>query len=261
MDKYSLYLGDCLEVMDKLIEQGVVVDMVLCDPPYGTTKCKWDNSIPFAPMWERINKLTKPNGAIVLFGTEPFTSFLICSNPKIFKEKLTWKKQRPSNFGCAKTKHMKYTEDIAVFYKKQCTFNRQMVPRIDRRVESGHKNNGFLYTRTKRNDGTEIAFSTDYEPRSFKEYDPNWKNPTNIIEVPCIPGNAKEKVDHPTQKPVALLEYLIKTYTNEEELVLDFTMGSGSTGVACLNTGRRFIGIELDEKYYNIAINRMKGEM
>ena len=254
---YKLYNGDCLEIMDRLIEEGVKVDCILTDPPYGTTACKWDTVIPFEDMWKRLDKLIKPNGAIVLFGSEPFTSFLICSNPKIFKEKLIWKKQKPSNFGCAKTKHMKYTEDIIVFYKKQCTFNKQLVPRIDRRVESGQKNNGYTWT-TVRNDGNEVSFITEYEPKSYKEYDANWKNPIDVLEVPSIPGNAKEKVNHPTQKPVTLMEYLIKTYTNENELVLDFTMGSGSTGVACINTNRKFIGIELDKNYFNIAKQRIE---
>ena len=257
---YKLYNGDCLEVMDKLIEEGVKVDMVLTDIPYGTTACKWDNVIPFKPMWERINKLIKPNGAVCLFGTEPFSSNLRLSNIKVFKEKLIWKKQKPSNFGCARTKHMKYTEDIIIFYKKQCTFNKQLMPRISRRVDSGQRNGDYKWT-TVREDDNEISFKTKYNPKSYKEYDANWKNPMNILEIPSIPGNAKEKVDHPTQKPVNLLEYLIKTYTNENETVLDFTMGSGSTGVACMNAGRRFIGIELDENYFNIAKDRIENSI
>lgn len=223
----------------------------------GTTKCKWDNIIPFDDMWSRINKLIKPNGAIVLFGSEPFTSTLICSNIKKFKEKLTWQKHKPSNFGCAKTKHLKYTEDIIVFYKSQCTFNKQMCPRISRRCEQ-HQKTGYKKRTTVRTDGNEVSFQTQYPPKSYNEYDANWKNPMDVIEIPSIANNSKEKVDHPTQKPVKLLEYLIKTYTNENEVVLDFTMGSGSTGVACLNTNRRFIGIELDEKYFNIAVDRIK---
>lgn len=256
-ENYKLYNGDCLEVMDLLISQNIKVDAIITDPPYGTTQCKWDNIIPFNKMWERLNKLIKPNGAIVLFGSEPFTSFLICSNPKIFKEKLIWKKQKPSNFGCARTKHMKYTEDIIVFYKKQCVFNKQLYPRTDSRVATGQKNNGYKWS-TVRDDGNEVSFQGKYEPKSFHEYDANWKNPINILEIPSIVGNSKEKVNHPTQKPVKLMEYLIKTYTNEGELVLDFTMGSGSTGVACMNTNRRFIGIELDENYFNIAKNRIE---
>lgn len=255
-ENYKLYLGDCLEVMDRLIEEGIVVDAIICDPPYGTTACKWDSVIPFEEMWDRINKLIKPNGAIVLFGSQPFTSNLILSNVKFFKEQLIWEKHKPSNFGCAKHKHMKYHEDIVVFYKKQCTYNPQMIKRDSTRIAQGQKTN-YCKTSTVREDGQEVSFKTKYKPKNFNEYDKDTKLPSTILKGFYLLNNSHEKTSHPTQKPLSLMEYLIKTYTNKNDLVLDFTMGSGSTGVACMNTNRKFIGIELDSNYFDIAINRI----
>ena len=237
---YKLYKGDCLEIMDKLIEEGVKVDMILTDPPYGTTACKWDAVIPFEPMWERLNKLIKPNGAIVLFGNEPFTSRLICSNLKGFKYRWDWNKKIPSGMSYAKYRPMQQTEDICIFTKngEKTIYNPQMKKR-DKPIKSG----GMGESTT--------AFTKSYKPLK-KTYE--YKNPTTLIEF----GKIRKGALHPTQKPVDLLEYLIKTYTNEEELVLDFTMGSGSTGVAALNTNRKFIGIEIDENYFNIAKDRLE---
>ena len=246
-ENYKLYLGDCLEVMDKLIEQGVVVDAIITDPPYGTTtRNKWDKIIPLDLMWDRLNKLIKPNGIILLFADEPFTSKLICSNLKNFKYRITWDKQCPSGFLNAKRMPLKRTEDICVFYKKQPTYNPQMV---DAKKENIRPVNA--YESTSNNYGNHIT-----KPSS--DYDKTKRYPTNLYSLSKIVKecNSTNRV-HPTQKPVDLLKYLIKTYTNENELVLDFTMGSGSTGVACLNTNRRFIGIELDEKYFDISINRI----
>ena len=254
---YKLYNGDCLEIMDKLIKEGVKVDCILTDPPYGTTACKWDTVIPFEPMWERINKLIKPNGAIVLFGSQPFTSNLILSNVKFFKEQLIWVKHKPSNFGCAKHKHMKYHEDINIFYKKQCTYNPQMIKRDSPRIAQGQKTN-WCKISTVREDGQEVSYKTKYKPKNVNEYDKDTKLPSTILKGFYSVNNSFEKTSHPTQKPVSLMEYLIKTYTNENELVLDFTMGSGSTGVACINTNRKFIGIELDINYFNIAKERIE---
>lgn len=222
----------------------------------GTTQCKWDSVIPFDEMWDRLNKLIKPNGAIVLFGREPFTSELIHSNLKGYREKLTWIKHKPSNFACAKFMHLKYTEDIVIFAYMKPTFNKQMQPRKSERVKQLKKGNAKNW-RSSRKDGNEISFQTDYEPRSWEVYDSEVKNPMDYIEIPAVASNSKEKTIHPTQKPVTLLEYLIKTYTDEGELVLDFTMGSGSTGVACMNTNRKFIGIELEEKYFDISVDRI----
>ena len=247
-ENYKLYLGDCLEVMDRLIEEGVVVDAIICDPPYGTTDCKWDTIIPFDKMWERLNKLIKKNGAIVLFGNEPFTSNLICSNLKGFKYRWDWNKKIPSGIGYAKYRPMQQTEDISVFTKngEKTIYNPKMIKR-DKPIKSGGNN-----IRSSIYDGEGFGFKCIGDGREYKKtYE--YKNPITLIEFDKIRRGSL----HPTQKPTDLLEYLIKTYTNEGELVLDFTMGSGSTGVACLNTNRKFIGIELEENYFNIAINRI----
>jgi site-specific DNA-methyltransferase (adenine-specific) len=250
-ENYKLYLGDCLEVMDKLIEQGVVVDAIITDPPFGTTKCKWDSVIPFDEMWSRLNKLIKPNGAIVLFGSQPFTSNLIMSNVKKFKYEWVWEKSNPSNIGNVNRQPLKYHENICVFYEGQCTYNKQMIPRLSNRIEQAQKSD-YVFHNSKSEQN-----KLDYIEVSSKKYDKDFKNPSTILKFNSLRPNSKEFVKHPTQKPVALMEYLIKTYTNENETVLDFTMGSGSTGVACLNTNRKFIGIELNENYFNISINRI----
>ena len=250
-DRYELYNGDCLEVMDKLIEQGVKVDCILTDPPYGTTACKQDNVIPFEPMWERLNKLIKPSGAIVLFGTEPFSSSLRASNIRNYKYDWYQNKSKALGFAHCKNKPMNKVEVISVFslsnikHKGQpnrMEYNPQGLIPYNKLVKGNNKScegdtNGHRYARP-----------------SHKEYIREFTNyPTNILEF-----NNEGNTVHPTQKPVALLEYLIKTYTNENELVLDFTMGSGSTGVACMNTNRKFIGIELDKVYFDIAKNRIE---
>ena len=225
---YKLYQGDCLEVMDKLIEEGINVDMILTDPPYGTTACKWDSVIPLDEMWERINKLIKPNGAICLFGNEPFSSKLKMSNIKNYKYDWKWNKVRGVGHLNAKKRPMMCIEDIMVFYKKQCIYNPQMRHRDKPRLSM---NNATQQVNGK-------------SKKDFKGDTLDKKYPINLITF--SKSSQKDMTLHPTQKPVDLLEYLIKTYTNEGDLVLDFTMGSGSTGVACMNLNRRFIGIELD---------------
>lgn len=244
-ESYKLYLGDCLEVMDKLIEQGVVVDAIITDPPFGTTKCKWDSVIPFDEMWSRLNKLIKPNGAIVLFSSQPFTSNLVMSNIKNFKYEWIWHKNKGGNPLNAKKIPMKQHENICVFYKKPPTYNPIMEERygqgkerVKYKVQGGRFNKDRVYGEV---DG--IVRNTQYS---------ELRNPQTVQFFNV------ERGLHPTQKPIKLMEYLIKTYTNEGELVLDFTMGSGSTGVACLNINRKFIGIELEEKYFNIAVDRME---
>ena len=237
---YKLYKGDCLEVMNELIKQGIKVDMILTDLPYGITKCKWDSVIPLEPMWKKVNELIKPNGAICLFGSEPFSSVLRMSNIKKYRYDLKWQKDQGTDFMLAKKKPLKDYEDIMLFYKKQPTYNPQM--------REGFK------PWTKKDTGNNILKHLDKRlVQQQKKSVSNKRYPISIIKF-----NREKTGFHPTQKPVALLEYLIKTYTNEGDLVLDFTMGSGSTGVACLNTNRKFIGIELDEKYFNIAIKRLK---
>lgn len=231
MKPIELWQGDCLELM-KNIPDGSV-DLVLADPPYGTTACKWDSVIPFEPMWEQLNRIIKPNGAICLFGSEPFSSALRMSNIKNFKYDWYWKKKKPVNHINAPKQPMRYIETVSVFYSKQCAFNRSK------------KKEPILTTSTTTN--TVFGESKNNYTR-LVEYDAKF----DLIEF------GKDGGLHPTQKPVALLEYLIKTYTSEGETVLDFTMGSGSTGVACVNTNRHFIGIELDEGYFNIAKNRIE---
>jgi len=234
----KLYNGECLETMDLLIEQGVKVDAIICDPPYGTTACKWDSVIPFDAMWERLNKLIKPNGAIVLFGSEPFSSALRMSNIKNYKYDWVWNKVKPSGHLNAKHRPMTLIENVIIFNVKRENYNPIMTAQKPRTSKNYIDNKKDQY-------GSEKQVCKVV----------NKKHPKQIIEI----SNANQKgKQHPTQKPVALMGYLIKTYTNENETVLDFTMGSGSTGVACKNTNRDFIGIELDKGYYDIACKRIK---
>lgn len=251
----ELYNEDCLEGM-KRIKDGSI-DAIICDLPYGTTACYWDSVIPFEPLWEQYRRIIKPKGAIVLFATEPFTSTLICSNIKQFREKLTWVKHKPSNIGNAKYMHLKYSEDIVVFADGKCTYNPQMQPRISDRVRQAQKGNSKQW-RTNRKETQEVSFATQYEPRSWDSFDADWKYPSNVITIPAVVSNSKEKVGHPTQKPVALIEYLIRTYSNEGDLILDNCMGSGTTAIACINTNRNFIGFELDKGYCDIAQKRIR---
>ncbi|MCC0783505.1 site-specific DNA-methyltransferase [Clostridioides sp. ES-S-0108-01] len=242
---YKLYKGDCLEVMDGLIKLGVKFDAIITDPPYGTTQNKWDSVIPLDKIWSRINKLIKSNGAIVLFGSEPFTSLLIRSNLKDFKYNWIWQKNKSTGFLNSKRQPLNDHEMISVFYKKQCVYNPQMT-----KAEKIY-NRGYVV----RNKDEGIQQSDNYgEQKSFMQVDTGLRYPKRIQ---YFNNNFTRQQLHPTQKPIDLLEYLIKTYTNEGDLVLDFTMGSGSTGVACINTNRRFVGIELDEKYFNISSKRL----
>jgi len=237
----QLIKGECIEQM-KLIPSGSI-DAIITDPPYGTTACKWDSVIDFELMWEQLNRIIKPNGAIVLFGSEPFSSALRMSNIKNYKYDWIWQKSIAGNPMLAKRQPLRVSENISVFYKKQCRYNRQMTEAKgkirDRRKESHHGSTS---------EGTIISVS---KSGYADDYNPNLRSPKNILNYKSIRGV------HPTQKPVALMEYLIKTYTNENETVLDFTMGSGSTGVAAKNLNRSFIGIELDDKYFNIAKERI----
>ncbi len=234
----DLYNGEALEIMDKLISKGIKVDAVICDPPYGTTACKWDKVIPFDEMWIRLNKLIKLNGAIVLFGAEPFSSTLRISNIKDYKYDWIWEKARPSNPLMANKQPLRYNELISVFYSNQSTYNPQKI--------KGKRNNG-------NGNKTSIHFNQITQKISrYNENTSDMKYPKSILKF----NNYIIKV-HPTQKPEALLEYLIKTYTHENELVLDFTMGSGSTMVACKRTNRKGIGIEIDEEYFKIAKERI----
>ena len=252
-DKINLFQGDCLEVMDELIAKDIKIDAIITDPPYGTTACSWDSVIPFDEMWQRLNKLIKPNGAIVLFGSEPFSSALRMSNIKNYKYDWVWEKSMPSGIATSKFMPMKYHEIISVFVNKgKPTFNKQLSERSDigkeRLKKSGKILNGL------KSNGNHLE--KNKLKGTYSEYSKTKVNPKTILKFKSVPNCNSTKL-HATQKPVALMEYLIKTYTNEDELVLDFTMGSGTTGVACLNTNRRFIGIELDKDYFNISKKRI----
>jgi site-specific DNA-methyltransferase (adenine-specific) len=241
----NLMHGDCLELMKTIPDNSI--DMVLTDPPYGTTACKWDTVIPFAPMWEELNRIIKNNGAICLFGNEPFTSVLIGSNLKGFKYRWDWDKKIPSGMGYAKYRPMQQTEDISVFTKKgEKTYYFPLKTKRDIPISHGSKNSEFsgrVMSKSGTNSGS----------KRIKSCVHHFKNPTTLLKFDKIRRGSV----HPTQKPVALLEYLIKTYTLEGETVLDFTAGSFSTGVACVNLDRSFIGIEQDENYYNIGVKRV----
>ena len=240
----NLMKGDCLERM-KEIESGSV-DMILTDPPYGTTACKWDSIIPLEPMWEQLKRIIKPNGAIVMTAANPFTSFLICSNAEMFKYSLAWKKSKVCHFAQAPYRFMTEHEDIVVFSYGGTSKNAK---------------NRMKYNPQGLEDCNKICAGkghSDHRPSKVKQKDyiqAKTGYPKSIIEIKS--DNAKL---HPTQKPVALMEYLIKTYTDERDTVLDFTMGSGSTGVAAKKLTRNFIGIELDDKYFEIAKDRIDKE-
>lgn len=247
---YNLIQGDCLQEMDKLISTSVKVDMILTDPPYGTTACKWDSVIPFEPMWKRINELIKPNGCIALFGTEPFSSLLRCSNMDNYKHDWIWNKEVCGSFVLAKKRPMSISENISVFSSGGGVV---YYPIMEDAIK---KNIRPINTGSSLSETIKIASGTN---KCNEDYNPKKRYPRNIITYSKYNKECNQLNRlHPTQKPVALLEYLIKTYTNEGETVLDFTMGSGSTGVACINTNRNFIGIELDQKYYNIAKSRLE---
>lgn len=211
--------------------------MVLCDLPYGTTACKWDAVIPFEPLWAHYRRVTKPNAAIVLTASQPFTTALISSNREDFRYCWVWDKTKGGNFALAKKQPMKSHEDVCVFYRRQPTYNPTMEIRGNVRKKGGGKasdNFGIVPT---------VSFNNTYYPKTIVQF------------------STGSRTDHwhPTQKPIALMEYLIRTYTNEGETVLDNTMGSGTTGVACVNTGRKFIGIERDPQYFEIAKQRISG--
>ena len=232
----KLFNNDCLQVMRDM-ESGSI-DAIITDPPYGTTACKWDSIIPFEPMWTELKRIIKHNGAIVLFGNQPFSSALIMSNPSWFKYEWVWDKKIPSGMAYARFQPMRQHENILVFCNGKTTYNAQNIKR-DKAIKGGGMSKG-----ETTNNQNLIALKKTYE----------YKNPVSII----IEDKVRRDSAHPTQKPLALLEYLIKTYTNEGETVLDFTMGSGTTGHACVNLNRNFIGIELDKEYFDIAKNRIE---
>ena len=233
--------GDCLDVMPTL--PGKSVDMILCDLPYGTTACKWDTVIPFKPLWMQYKRLIKDNSAIVLFGSQPFTSALIMSNLKMFKYDFSWDKKKLTGILNAQKRPLRRHEDILIFYKSLPTYNPQM--RID-----GKKTGIKLHSVNSEN-YRETEITTTY-------IDDGSRYPTSLIDnIGGVINNSKEKVKHPTQKPVALFEYLIKTYTNEGDTVLDNCAGAGTTAIACLNTNRNYILIEKEKEYIDIINKRI----
>lgn len=253
---YKLFNDDCLGVMDYLIEQGIQVDCILTDPPYGTTKCKWDSVIPFDEMWSRLNKIIKPNGAIVLFGSEPFSSALRMSNIKNYRYDWKWDKVTGGGHLNAKHRPMQRFEDIMVFSKNKHLY----YPQMEELTEEEYRKKIAKIPKERHHISNSEITSKRYElpllERNLEDYKKKYPSNVLVYSKYMKECNNVRRV-HPTQKPVDLLEYLIKTYTNEGDLVLDFTMGSGSTGVACMNLNRKFIGIELDEKYFNISIDRI----
>lgn len=231
----KVILGDCLEVMKEMPDKSV--DMILCDLPYGTTACKWDTIIPFEPLWEQYKRIIKDNGAIVLTASQPFTSALVMSNPKMFKYEWIWDKKIPSGMSYARFQPMRQHENILVFYNGKTTYNPQMIKR-DKPIKGGGMSKGETTNNQKL-----VALKKTYD----------YKNPTTIIVEDKIRNGSL----HPTQKPVALFEYLIKTYTNEGDLVLDNCAGSGTTGAACQNLNRNFILIEKEPEYIKIIKKRL----
>ena len=233
--KKEILLGDCLELM-KDIPNGSI-DMILCDLPYGTTACKWDTIIPFDKLWEQYERIIKPNGAIVLTASQPFTSALVMSNPKIFRYEWIWEKTKASNFQLAKLNPLKFHENILVFYKKPPTYNQLTLE--DCYIKSG-RGTDVRQLKHCKDSKDYVTTKTGYNRSIIKVANPSGK------------GHP-----HPTAKPIPLMETLIKTYTNENELVLDNTAGSGTTAIACLNTNRQFIVMEKEQKYYDIILKRV----
>ena len=259
MENIQLYNGDCLEIMDKLIEEGIVVDAIITDIPYGTTSCCWDSIIPLEDMWKKIDKISKDEAPIVLFSSQPFTSQLINSNIKNYREEIIWLKNKGASGLQAKQKHIKVHENIIVFSKKgKYTYNPQKWEvkekefLTQRKTMSVYGETNNIYGNLKRN----------------RKADDGTRNPISIIpfRVPITPAKTKnydKSIDiriHETQKPILLMDYLVRTYSNEGATILDFTMGSGTTGISVLNVGgdRKFIGIEKDHTYFDIAKERIE---
>jgi site-specific DNA-methyltransferase (adenine-specific) len=247
--KKEILLGDCLELM-KDIPNGSI-DMILCDLPYGTTACKWDTIIPFEPLWAQYERIIKPNGAIVLTASQPFTSALVMSNPKLFKYQWVWIKSKKTGFTNAKNRPLSQHEDVLVFSKANVANGSKIMMKYNPqglqplgKVRKGNKNKSIGDTNGQKY----------YRPSQSKDYVQEFTNyPTTVLSVA-----SEGKIMHPTQKPVELFEYLIKTYTNENDLVLDNCAGSCTTAIAALNTNRNYICMEKEERYYNIGLKRVK---
>lgn len=244
MSESHIYYDDCLTKMNVL--QDSSIDMILVDPPYGTTPLHWDSTINFERLWNQLHRVAKPNAAIVIFAQEPFASFVRMSNMKEYRYDWYWEKERLTNVFQVKRRPGKTVENICVFYKEQCIYNPQKHEHIGKLVSNkvGEKARWSI---------TQSGYNQNTKPLEY--HDDGTRHPTQVLRINR--DNPMKRL-HPTQKPVELLEYLIKTYTNEGMTVLDCCMGSGSTGVACLNTNRNFIGIEKDLDYYILASNRIR---
>jgi len=265
--KTDLYQGDCLEVMDSLIEQGVKVDAVITDIPYGTTACAWDVVIPFKEMWGKLDGISRDDTPIVLFGSEPFSSMLRCSNIKHFKYDWVWEKQKASNFLGVKYAPFKFHENISVFSKGVCKYNPQRYKVLEfSEIEKmdKHRLKSLFESREYDRYGTVDRRKTVRDPVTNKSevgieikrtryVDDGYRYPKSVLKF-----NKDGRTVHPTQKPILLMEYLVKTYSDKGDTVLDFTMGSGTTGVACKRLGRNFIGIEINPEYFEIAKKRIE---
>jgi len=236
MKNFNLHLGDCLQIMPSIDDQSV--DLILTDLPYGTTQCAWDVIIPLDQMWEQYSRIIKPNGAILLTSMQPFTSILVASNLRMFRYEWIWEKGNATGFLNAKKQPLRAHESVLVFYKKQPTYNPQMIHGQPRRT-------------TKRKTVGSECYGKSI---NLTEYDSTSRYPRSVQPFSSDKQTANY---HPTQKPVALMEYLISTYTNQGDVVLDSCMGSGTTGVAAVNLDRRFIGIEQDEQYFDVSVNRI----
>lgn len=241
MNEVKLYKGDCLIEMQSIPDKSI--DMILCDLPYGTTACKWDVIIPFDKLWEQYRRIIKDNGAIVLFGKQPFTSRLILSNLEMYRYELIWEKSRVGNNMQLGKQPASIHENIVVFYKQYPTFNEIKFQVDEKYIDKRKSIRNSTYSK-----------SEHYQGEMIRTKDDGWRHPQSILPF----NSVWQRGMHPTQKPVALLEYLIKTYSNEGETILDNCMGSCSTGVACVNTKRNFIGIELNDEYFAIAEKRVK---
>ena len=244
---YKIYQGDCLELMENIKDKSI--DCIICDLPYGvTSKNKWDTIIPYKPLWKEYKRIIKDNGPIILFGQDKFTAKTMLSNEKMHRYNLIWNKVLTSGFLNAGRMPLREHEDIMIFYKKLPTYNPQFT--------EGKPLHGMgeKFKKVKNNNNNYNDFNSCNNPSANRKGDTK-KYPKSIL---TFPRPASSKMLHPTEKPVELLEYLIKTYSNENDVILDNCMGSGSTGVACLNTNRRFIGIELDKNYFNIAKDRLE---
>jgi len=243
----KLYHGDCLEIMPELEP----VDLVLTDPPYGVTSCSWDSTIQLDLMWKQLERIIKYNGPVVMFGNQPFTTTLISSNIKNFKYCWTWKKNYPTGISLSKYQPMRVIEDICVFYNGKITFNKQMKDCADS-VKKQWKDN------EKMELPSQIKGSKEHACSGAVHIVRHRVNPINFLDIKSV--NRSTGTLHPTQKPVGLMEYLIKTYTNDNETILDFCIGSGTTAIACERLKRRWIGIEIEEKYCEIAAKRIEQE-